>query len=110
MTEDEYEAEQAVTGDLSQLDVTSTSFRLEAQAGHSGADVAALLDRVRADDPAEPFWRGVRSITASAGHVDVELKEPYAPRLLPVDGVEVECNLYDEDALGRAGTPAASES
>jgi oligopeptide/dipeptide ABC transporter ATP-binding protein len=110
MTEDEYEAEQAVLGDLSQLDVTSTSFRLEARAGHSGADIAALLDRVRADDPAEPFWRGVRSITASAGHVDVELNAPYAPRLLPVDGVEVECNLYDEDALGRAGTLAASES
>ena len=110
MTEDEYEAEQAVLGDLSQLDVTSTSFHLEARAGHSGADIAALLDRVRADDPAEPFWRGVRSITASAGHVDVELNEPYAPRLLPVDGVQVECNLYDEDALGRAGTLAASES
>jgi oligopeptide/dipeptide ABC transporter ATP-binding protein len=110
MTQDEYEAEQAVLGDLSQLDVTSTSFRLKAQAGHSGADVAALFDRVRADDPAEPFWRGVRSISASAGHVDVELNEPYAPRLLPVDGVQVECNLYDENALGRAGTLAASES
>ena len=102
MAEDEYESEQAVVGDLAQLDVSSTSFRVEAGAGHSGADVAALLDQVRADDPVEPFWRGVRNISSGDRHVDVELNEPYPPKLLPVNGVQVECNLFDENALGRA--------
>ena len=36
MAADEYESEQAVVGDLAQLDVSSTSFRLEAGAGHRG--------------------------------------------------------------------------
>ena len=35
------------------------------------------------------------------GQVEVELNEPYAPRLLPVSAVQVECNLYDEEALAR---------
>ena len=102
MTQDEYEAEQAVLRDISRLDVSSTSFRLEAGAGHAGTDVAALLERLRSDDPAEPFWRGVRGIAASGAHVDVMLNEPYAPRLLPVNGVQVECNLFDEAALAQA--------
>ena len=102
MAADEYESEQAVVGDLAQLDVSSTSFRLEAGAGHRGADVAALLDQVRADDPVEPFWRGVRSVSSGDRDVEIELNEPYPPKLLPVNGVQVECNLFDENALGRA--------
>jgi oligopeptide/dipeptide ABC transporter ATP-binding protein len=102
MTQDEYEAEQAVLRDISRLDVSSTSFRLEAGAGHAGTDVAALLERLRSDDPAEPFWRGVGGIATSAAHVDVMLNEPYAPRLLPVNGVQVECNLFDDAALAQA--------
>ena len=110
MAADEYESEQKVLGDLTQLDVSSTSFRLEAGAGHRGADVAALLDRMRADDPHEPFWRGVRSISSGERAVDIELNEPYPPRLLPVNGVQVECNLFDEDALERAEALAVSEA
>ena len=102
MAADVYESEQAVLGDLSRLDVSSTSFRLDAGAGHDGADVAALLERIRADDPAEPFWRGVRRIAPADRHVDVEMMDPFAPRLLPVERVHVECNLYDEEALQRA--------
>ena len=108
MSESEYVAEQAMLGDLARLDVSSTSFRLEARAGHSGDDLAGLLQRMRDDSPDEPFWRGVRSITTDGGYVDVELNEPYAPRLLPVDRVQVECNLFDEEALDRAkAVPAA---
>ena len=109
MAADEYESEQAVLGKSTQLDVSSTSFRLEAGAGHRGADVAALLDRVRADDPNEPFWRGVRSISTGERDVGIELNEPYSPRLLPVNGVQVECNLFDEKALDRAAALGVSE-
>ena len=102
MAEAEYEAEQAVLGDLSRLDESSTSFRLDAGSGRSAEEVAALLARVRSDDPAEPFWRGVRSIREIERHLEVELNEPYAPMLAPVDGVQVECNLYDVAALDKA--------
>ena len=104
MSEDEYEVEQAVFGNLARLDTSSTSFRLDARGGHSSAEIAALLERIREDDPEEPFWRGVRRISANDGYVDVELNAPYAPRLLPVGGVQVECNLYDEDALRQVET------
>ena len=108
MAVEQYEAEQAVLANVSRLDDSSTSFRLDAAAGRSGADVAALLERVRSDDPDEPFWRGVHAIRSDERHVDVELNEPYAPRLLPVDGVQVECNLFDEEALERAQVVAAT--
>jgi len=104
MSEDEYEVEQAVFGNLARLDTSSTSFRLDARGGHSSAEIAALLERIREDDPEEPFWRGVRRISANDGYVDVEMNAPYAPRLLPVGGVQVECNLYDEDALRQVET------
>jgi len=110
MAADEYEGEQAVLGNFTQLDVSSTSFRLEAGAGHRGADVAQLLDRMRGDDPHEPFWRGVRSISSGERAVDIELNEPYPPKLLPVNGVQVECNLFDENALDRAEALVVSDA
>jgi peptide/nickel transport system ATP-binding protein len=109
MGADEYEREQAVLGDLSALDASGTSFRLAAPASHTGADLVELLDRVRADDPAEPFWRGVQSLAAGERHVDVELNDAFIPRLLPVDGVQVECNLFDEAALGQAAALSRGE-
>jgi peptide/nickel transport system ATP-binding protein len=57
-----------------------------------------MLERIRAADPAEPFWRGVRAVTAQDRHVRVELNEPIEPRLLPVGDVEVECHLHDDEA------------
>jgi len=102
MAEDDYEREQAIVGDLSALDTTATTFRLDAPAGSSGDDLLALLDRVRAEDVDEPFWRGVRHLSASTRHLDVQLNDPYSPRLLPVERVQVECNLFDDDALARA--------
>jgi len=110
MAADEYEGEQAVLGNFTQLDVSSTSFRLEAGAGHRGADVAQLLDRMRGDDPHEPFWRGVRSISSGERAVDIELNEPYPPKLLPVNGVQVECNLFDENARDRAEALVVSDA
>ncbi len=110
MPQEEYEAEQAVFGDLARLETSSTSFRLSARSGQSSADIAALLERIREDDPEEPFWRGVRRISANDGYVEVELNAPFAPRLLPVGRVQVECNLDDEDALRQVETLAVSGS
>jgi peptide/nickel transport system ATP-binding protein len=102
MTAVEYEAERVIVGDLSALDTIATTFRLEAPAGRSGDELLSFLEKVRSDDPDEPFWRGVRRLSAEGSHVDVELSDPYPPRLRPVERVQVECNLFDDEALRQA--------
>jgi peptide/nickel transport system ATP-binding protein len=110
MAEADYERERALVGDLSGLDTTTTTFRLEGPSGSSGADLLAFLDRVRVEGSDERFWHGVDGLEAKGRHVDVRLNEPYPPRLLPVERVQVECNLYDEEALGRAEALRVSRS
>jgi peptide/nickel transport system ATP-binding protein len=97
MPPEAYEAEQTLVGDLSQLRVAGTRARLVARG--RGPELLALLERIRDEAPDEPFWRGVRSLTAAAGHVDVEWHEPLAPRLLEAGAGLVECHLYDDAAL-----------
>jgi peptide/nickel transport system ATP-binding protein len=116
MSSDRYEAEQAVVGDLAPLANPSTRARLTAARGRTGADVLAVLEAARSDDPDEPFWKGVRELRAADGHVEVEFNEPIEPQLLPSGDVEVACHLYDEHALRRAeelrqqaGSPVAAD-
>jgi peptide/nickel transport system ATP-binding protein len=100
--EEEFQAERATIGDLGALDATGSKARLKAGQGRSGSDLFALLETVRAEDPDEPFWTGVKSMKADDGHVDVEWHEAVTPRPLPEGDVTVECHLYDEDALAEA--------
>jgi peptide/nickel transport system ATP-binding protein len=96
-----YVAERALA-DLAPLDAPGTRARLGARAGHDGADLLGLLEAVRAENPEEPFWTGVKSTAADGSHLTVEWHEPLAPRPLPRDGVVVECHLYDDEALAEA--------
>jgi peptide/nickel transport system ATP-binding protein len=98
----DYEAEQALIGNLTPLDTPATTFRIAAGPGAGGSDVLALLETVRSESPDEPFWKGVRSLGAAESHAEVELFEPVTPRLLPLGDAQVECHLYDEDALREA--------
>ena len=97
--EAQYEAERAVIDDLGVLDTPSAKARLKAGKGCTSADVLALLETVRDEDPSEPFWTGVKSISAHDGHVDVVWHEPVAPRPLARGDVTVECHLWDDEAL-----------
>jgi hypothetical protein len=76
--------------------------RLRVRKGAAGSDLLAVLESARADDPAEPFWSGVRRLTAGDDYVEVEWHEPLNPRLLEIEGVQVACHLHDPDALRRA--------
>ena len=92
-----YEAERASVGSLEALDSPATHATLSGD-----GSVRAILDQARAADPAEPFWTGVRRIEPANGHLEIDWHDPVEPRLLPSGAVEVECHLYDEDALVEA--------
>jgi oligopeptide/dipeptide ABC transporter ATP-binding protein len=95
MAEEQYEREQALVGDLNALDEPSTRARLK-------GDALGLLETIRGETPDELFWKGVRRLAAENGRVAVELHDPVEPRLLPVDDVQVECHLFDQEALAEA--------
>ena len=71
--EERYEAERAIVGDLSVLQTEETAVRLRASGDGDGSALAELLETVRADDPDNPFWRGLSRMTPAAGHVDLEM-------------------------------------
>jgi peptide/nickel transport system ATP-binding protein len=66
-----------------------------ARAGATGGDLLAILERVRADEPDDPFWTGVRALHPGADALEIEWNEPREPRLVRSGPVEVECHLYD---------------
>jgi oligopeptide/dipeptide ABC transporter ATP-binding protein len=101
MSPERYEAEQALFSDLSPLDDSSTRARLHARKGAAGSDLLTVLESARDDDPAEPFWSGVRRLTAGDDYVEVEWHEPVNPQLLETGDVQVACHLHDPEALRR---------
>ncbi len=110
MGPEQYEAERAIVGDLDALEQETQRVSIPARGGASGADLLGLLERVRRDDSDEPLWSGVRDLSAGDHHVEIEWWEPVDPRLLPSGAVEVECHLYDEEALAEAERRKGSES
>jgi len=99
LEQERYEAERRLFGELGLLDSPSTHVRLQAD---DPARALELLEQTRAGDPDEPFWRGVHRLETRDGAVEIDWHEPVDPRLLPVGDVEVECHLYDADAVRRA--------
>ncbi len=109
--QEDYEAEQALMGDLGVLDEPASGVRLKAGSGRTGADVVALVESIRADSPDAPFWKGIRKIAADGQFAELEWHKPIAPRPLAQGDTTVECHLYDDEALAeakrrRAGTAA----
>ena len=82
--------------------------RLHARSGAHGQELLSILERLRAEDPAEPFWKGVRRLHAGEDQLEIEWNEPVEPRLVPAGRVQVECHLYDERALAPQAEAAAA--
>jgi hypothetical protein len=66
----------------------------------------ALLEAERQANPNEPLWQGVRGMASTGREVRIEFVERAVPRLLPVEGtqVQVACHLF-HDPSGAAVTP-----
>jgi peptide/nickel transport system ATP-binding protein len=91
---DAYGEESRTLGDLDALDEPSTSVLL---GKGDPASAAALLARVRAENPDEPMWQGVDDVRETADGVEVRFHDSKDPRLRRAGGVEVACVLYGED-------------
>jgi peptide/nickel transport system ATP-binding protein len=102
MSEEDFTSERALFDDLDVLDRPSTTARLKPGAGASAEQLLDFLERFRAEDPEEPFWKGVKRMETQGETVELEWHEPIDPRLLDVGGARVECHLYDEEALAAA--------
>jgi len=88
------EREQALVGDLATLDRPLPHVRLSPSRGRRPEELAALLERIRGENPEEPFWRGVRRLEVAHGRLELDFHEPQEPPLVSAGGVEVECHLY----------------
>jgi peptide/nickel transport system ATP-binding protein len=107
--EERFEAERRIVGDLSQLDEPQTDMTMRPGGGHTAPEFAEMLAAIRAEQPDEPFWRGVRSMEPAGSQVRVSFHEPLDPALRRDGPVDVACHLYDPVALRRAGRETAAE-
>jgi peptide/nickel transport system ATP-binding protein len=94
LDKEQYDAERAIVGELGQLDAEAEEARITAGNGDVAA-LQALLQRIRDDDPAEPFWTGVTGIATDGGQVVVTFGPGVDPALLPSGGVQAACHLHD---------------
>jgi oligopeptide/dipeptide ABC transporter ATP-binding protein len=91
-----YERERSVLGDLEEL---GGGDPLVADLGLGDpAAVRGVLDRVRAENPAEPLWTGVAEDEATTEGVRLRFHAADSPRLRRVGDVEVACVLYDAES------------
>ena len=88
----QYERERGLVGDLAHLDAPS----LEATLGSGGtaAEIHQVLDRIRAENPDEPLWRGVDELTEERDGLHLRFHEHVDPPLRPDGAVDVACVLY----------------
>lgn len=97
---EEYAAEQAVVGSLDGMDDAATSVHV----GRTGSgEVRTLLDRIRAEAPDEPLWKGVAAIDDEGAGVRVRFHDGVDPALRRAGGVDVACVLYPPETEGSAG-------
>ena len=90
-----YDDEKAVIGSLDRLSDPSTTGRVGAR---GAGEVRALLDRIKAENPDEPLWKGVRDIEDAGNGVEVQFVPADAPALRKAGGVEVACVLYPPES------------
>lgn len=90
---EEYEAEKDLVGDLEHLDESATGVTI----GDGDPDaVRALIERMRAEAPDEPLWKGVEAIEDEGRGVRIRFRDGEDPPLRRAGGVDVACVLYPD--------------
>ena len=65
------------------------------------------VERLRAEAPGDPFWKGVAETRVEPRQVVVRFHEGLEPRDVEVGEARLQCHLYDPEALERAKQAAA---
>ena len=100
---DVYERESSLVGDLDALAQPGKAVTIGS--GATASQVVELLDRIRAENPEEPFWRGVEQVEATGDGARVTFVGGVDPLLRPSGGVEVACVLHPEPVTLEPGRP-----
>ncbi|KQY64473.1 MULTISPECIES: ABC transporter ATP-binding protein [unclassified Nocardioides] len=90
-----YAKERKLLGKLDALD--SPSQRVTLGKGNAG-EALALLEGIRSENPDEPMWKGVDSMSATPDGVEIVFHEAEDPALRPAGGAEVACVLYPRES------------
>ena len=92
---EDYERERGVVGDVETLQTMTGDAVLHPGSNGTAEAVRELLEGLRADDPDEPLWKGVRDFSADGNGVVTRFADHRDPKLQDAGGVQVACHLYD---------------
>jgi peptide/nickel transport system ATP-binding protein len=98
-----YEEESSWVGDLARLDRPAKQVTLGKNG--QGARVRDLLERIRAESPDEPFWRGVEELRETGEGLEVRFAGGVDPHLRRSGGVDVACVLHPTPVTLEPGAP-----
>jgi peptide/nickel transport system ATP-binding protein len=102
LPEEQYEAERDLIGDLDELDAPSLDTVLPAGRGHTAEEAMSVIEAMRAQAPGDPLWKGVADLELDERGARMRFNEALEPRHLELDKTQVECHLYDPEALAAA--------
>ena len=91
--EEAYTTERGLFGDLEKLEVGHEAV-VPAGSGRDPSELVKMLEEIRAEDPDEPLWKGVKEIRAETHGVRVTFEPGIDPPLYDTDGSRVACLLY----------------
>ena len=91
--EEAYTTERGLFGDLEKLEVGHEAV-VPAGSGRDPGELVKMLEQIRAEEPDEPLWKGVREITAETHGVRVKFEPGIDPELYETGGARAACLLY----------------
>lgn len=101
LSPEEFQHESRLMGNLTGLARPSRVARVLASSGHTGADIAKVLQAHREEHADEPMWRGVAATSADRAGCTLEFLPHSEPVLRAVSGghelTQVACHLYRDD-------------
>ena len=69
---------------------------MPAASGTDPGELLAMLEKIRAEEPDEPLWKGVKAMTAEAHGVRVDFEPGIDPVLYDTGGSRAACLLYKD--------------
>jgi oligopeptide/dipeptide ABC transporter ATP-binding protein len=91
--EEAYTTERGLFGDLEKLEVGHEAV-VPAGSGRDPGELVKMLEEIRAEEPDEPLWKGVKNIQAETHGVRVTFEPGIDPELYETGGAKAACLLY----------------